>query len=231
MKLFWKKNKEKKDEVTSVNNDRTEKKIQEVNKKEVKSEEYFHFSIFDDFVKEKDIDMQTIEEYEKFVPASLICLWKKYGFGSFMNGYFKLINPDDYAELVEETYSEGDIGTPFLVTAFADVFYFEREFIGLIRYKQGVADIIATIPEEDEDTTIGIETFFEDLKGSLYEKYMEFDKYKKAIEKKGELSFDECFGYTPLLTLGGNDTVDNLEKVKIREHIEIIYALTGMIYY
>ena len=31
--------------------------------------------------------------------------------------------------------------------------------------------------------------------------------------------FDECYGYVPLLGLGGSEKVDNLQKVKIKEHI------------
>ena len=42
----------------------------------------------------------------------------------------------------------------------------------------------------------------------------------------GSLSFDECFGYVPLLGLGGAKKVENLKKVKIREHIELITQLS-----
>ena len=51
--------------------------------------------------------------------------------------------------------------------------------------------------------------------------------YNKAIQKYGEPAYDECFGYVPLLGLGGKDTVDNLKKVKLKEHIYIINDLVG----
>ena len=43
----------------------------------------------------------------------------------------------------------------------------------------------------------------------------------KVIEN-GKLDFDECFGYVPLLQLGGSEKVENLKKVKIKEHLELI---------
>ena len=49
------------------------------------------------------------------------------------------------------------------------------------------------------------------------------------MKKLGKLEYDECFGYVPLLGLGGSEKVDNLDKVKIREHIEIITQLVGKI--
>lgn len=45
----------------------------------------------------------------------------------------------------------------------------------------------------------------------------------------GKLNYDECFGYVPLLGLGGPEKVENLQKVKIREHIELISQLVGRI--
>ena len=45
----------------------------------------------------------------------------------------------------------------------------------------------------------------------------------------GELKQDECFGYVPLLGLGGSEKIDNLRKVKIREHIELIAKMTGKV--
>ena len=57
-----------------------------------------------DFKKEKEMPEEVIERYRDWVPKEMIEIWKKYGLGSFMNGYLRVINPDDYKKLVEETY-------------------------------------------------------------------------------------------------------------------------------
>ncbi|EAC4137804.1 TPA: DUF1851 domain-containing protein, partial [Listeria monocytogenes] len=53
--------------------------------------------------------------------------------------------------------------------------------------------------------------------------------YPSAVEKYGEASYDECFGYTPILGMGGTEKVENLKKVKLREHIYLITQFMGPI--
>ncbi len=53
--------------------------------------------------------------------------------------------------------------------------------------------------------------------------------YLPALKQLGELAFDECYGYVPLLGLGGSEKVENLQKVKIKEHISIVSQALGKI--
>ena len=92
--------------------------------------------ILNDFKKEKEMPKEVIEKYRNLVPKEMIEIWEKYGLGSFLNGYLRVINPDDYKELVEETYFRGNVAIPIFITAFADVITWEEgEFIGMIEYK------------------------------------------------------------------------------------------------
>ena len=59
--------------------------------------------------------------------------------------------------------------------------------------------------------------------------YFELPLYTEAIEKYGLLDYDQCFGFVPLLALGGFKDMDHLDKVKIYEHILLITALVGKI--
>ena len=74
-----------------------------------------------DFKKEKEMPKKFIEKYRNLVPKEMIKIWENYGLGSFLSGYLRVINPDDYKELVEETYFRGKESIPLFVTAFADV--------------------------------------------------------------------------------------------------------------
>lgn len=51
--------------------------------------------------------------------------------------------------------------------------------------------------------------------------------YPEAVQKYGEPAFDECFGYVPLLSLGGPEVAENLQKVKLREHLNLITQFSG----
>ena len=56
---------------------------------------------FEKYPEYKIVGKPTVEligKYENRLPQSLIEFWKEYGFGSFMDGYLKIVNPDDYQE-------------------------------------------------------------------------------------------------------------------------------------
>ena len=82
--------------------------------------------LFESFIKESDVSQELYNKYEATLPSGLLDLWKKYGFGSFMDGYLKIINPEEYQSLIIDTYFRGNIAIPIFVTAFADVIAWEE---------------------------------------------------------------------------------------------------------
>ena len=55
----------------------------------------------------------------------------------------------------------------------------------------------------------------------------ELDLYRQAVLKHDPLSYNQCFGFVPLLALGGFKDVEHTDKVKVLEHIYLMYQLTG----
>ena len=84
---------------------------------------------------------------------------------------------------------------PIFATAFGDIITWEdNKYIGILKYRYQDSDIIST----------GFEDFFEEVEeGILDDDYFTIKKYNAAVKKYGELEYDECFGYVPLLALGG----------------------------
>lgn len=177
--------------------------------------------LFKNFKKNAEVSDELIAKYREKLPTELISVWKEYGFGSILDGYLKIINPDEYQEIIYMSYFRADVSIPILVTGFGDIITWEKnKYIGIVRYKIGDADIIST----------GFKYFFGDLQDDYFiEEYLEIDKYNEAISLLGKLEYDECFGYVPLLGLGGSEKVENLDKVKIKEHIELITLMLGKI--
>ena len=56
------------------------------------------------------------------------------------------------------------------------------------------------------------------------QQYLEdvFDKNIYDELDNSDLEIDECFGYTPLLSLGGTMAVQNLTKMKMMEYLDIV---------
>ena len=177
--------------------------------------------VFRDFNMESNVSESVVNEYKQKLPEELIQVWEEYGFGTICNGYIKIINPSIYEELLKKTYFRGNISIPIMVTGFGDIITWEKNrYVGIVKYRKGSANIILG----------SFKHFFRCLSDECFlEEDLDWNLYLDAIGSLDKLKFDECFGYVPLLGLGGSEKVENLKKVKIREHIELITQLVGPI--
>jgi hypothetical protein len=100
-----------------------------------------------------------------------------------------------------------------------DLIIWADGYVRLLNYRYGILKTV--IPN--------FLFFFRSLSDKFKNKYLNWQPYPEAIEKYGEPEYDECFGYTPLLGLGGSEKVENLKKVKLREHIQLITEFMGPI--
>ena len=88
--------------------------------------------------KGQDIKQEVLQRYKTILPDELIKIWEDNGLATLMGGYLKVVNPEDYQELLKETYFRGNISVPILVTAFGDIVTFEEgQYIGIVKYKNG----------------------------------------------------------------------------------------------
>lgn len=179
------------------------------------------YKVLEDFKKHEEVEPDIISLYNNKIPENLLNIWNEYGFGSFMDNYIKIINPNEYKELLENSYFRGKESIPVMITGFGDIITWEKNrYLGIVKYRKGTFDIV-------ED---GFEYFLNDIMDDEYVKdFLDNFQYKEAIVDNGKLDFDECFGYVPLLGLGGSEKVENLKKVKIKEHIETITQMVGNI--
>lgn len=177
--------------------------------------------IFKDFKLESAVSPELIAKYEGVLPEDILAIWKEYGFGTFWGGYLKMINPEEYVEILNNSYYAADRAVPIMMTAFGDVLVWEdNKYIMMIKYNMGDLKCLAS----------KIPIFWRKMLDKTFlDDYFEFEQYNKAVSRLGELAFDECFGYTPLLGLGGKKKVENLEKVNAKVHIELITQMMGRI--
>ncbi|MBA3927790.1 DUF1851 domain-containing protein [Listeria sp. W9-0585] len=176
---------------------------------------------FDDFIHEEKMAEEVCQKYSGKIPDELLNAWRDYGMGSLSSSYLKVINPDDFQDILEESYFRSDVSIPIFATSMGDIITWEENrYLRKLNYRMGVF----------EGVSAGFEFFFSDLESDYFkEKYLDYSIYQEAVKNLGEPAYDECFGYVPLLALGGSDKVENLKKVKLREHILLITALTGAI--
>ena len=180
------------------------------------------FEILKAFQFEQKVPQEVIQKYKDYIPEQLLYVWEEYGFGSFMNGYLRVINPDEYQELIDEFYFDSHVSFPIFTTGMGDIIVWnEGRYIIVINYRKQDIEVIGATCNHFFDNLLDIE-YLEDSFDGL-------KQYNKAVKKYGFPAYDECFGYVPLLGLGGAEKVENLEKVKLIEHLQVIIHLLGPI--
>lgn len=178
-----------------------------------------NYEVLKDFKKVSDVPQEIITEYEKNIPQDMIDLYKEYGFGSFFHDYFKVINSHDYEDVVKESYFDGAYAIPIMATAFGDIILYntKEQIMVILLYRYMDLEVLGSY-------------FFRNLVSQVYlDTKIKNKKYDKALEKYGPLEYEECFGYEPLLGLGGKENLKNIQKVRIREYIEINTQMVGKI--
>lgn len=183
-----------------------------------------NLKIIKGFKWEEKVPENIIEKYSNTLPESLINFWREYGFGTALNGYLRLINPEDYLEIVKETYVRNQNTIPLFTTSMGDILLFEnygdKSYIIQLNFRKGKSKVIAS----------KFDLFLRFLEEEEYlEEDMEWDPYPVAIQSYGIPAYHECFGYVPILGLGGGEKVENLQKVNLIEHIYVITQFMGPI--
>jgi hypothetical protein len=179
-------------------------------------------TIFRDFTPYQAFPKNVIERYRGRVPGEIIEIWRQRGLGSFRNGFLKIINPEEYNDILADAYVDSDVAVPLFATGMGDIITWEnnRAFL-LLNFGKKVLKSLAN------DADVLLLSLDND---GFCENKLFWNHYPKAIEMYGPLAYDECFGYVPLLGLGGSEQVKNLQKVKIKEQIMVITELLGPFY-
>jgi hypothetical protein len=165
-------------------------------------------------------DRNLFDSYATLLPESILQFWNEVGFGTQMKGYLKVINPDDYKDFVATAFrnTEG----PAIVlgaTAFADLLIWEKDCIKQLNFRRGIVRVASTNFSVFVNHRL---TKWENIEFS-----MDGGQYLEALELLGPPAFDECYAYVPALLLGGAAKVENIQKVKLREHLLLLSGLVG----
>lgn len=164
----------------------------------------------------KPLDKNVLIKYSGTVPHVVAELWKEDGWAGYMNGFIWTINPEDYMEIVLRWIDvpKGMPVLPIMRTAFGDIIVWYQGWAKMIDVRhQSLMPIHEDIRELFEHLLTAETYVFE---------FMEANYFPKALKKLGVLKHDECYGFFPILAMGGTETIDQLKVVKLKEHLEIL---------
>ena len=116
-------------------------------------------NVLSGFQKYKTLDKEIIKKYEDSLPKEIIHIWKKYGLGSILNGYLKLINPEEFKEVIDTSYFRKEVSIPVFATGMGDIITWEEnKYLRLIEFRKG----------KFKGISAGFEFFLTDIKSEEF---------------------------------------------------------------
>ncbi|MCJ2379810.1 DUF1851 domain-containing protein [Parabacteroides sp. AGMB00274] len=174
----------------------------------------------------QSVDDTFIAKYADLSYTELTTLWQEVGLGSYCDGMLKIINPSDYQYVLNSCYVMEYYKSflPFMCTAFGDVFAYVKNpklnnYIVYLNVRYGTYLILP-----DNLTVLLNKIIFNQ---SFLKGWFDLENYPVIQEKLGTPNIDECFGYSPLLAMGGSENFENIEIVKTLPYIDISTQTIG----
>lgn len=142
-----------------------------------------------------------------------------FGEAIFKNGIISFVNPTDYEDLLLQFPKlKNQSIMPFAKTAMGN-FYLIGDVddeICLAYYNIHTEEYVYV----DNEFSL----FFKRLFGN--KTHMENEAYGHfefpAVEQYGAVAIDECLAFVPTLVSGGDENIDNIQKVKLKEQLEVL---------
>jgi hypothetical protein len=168
---------------------------------------------------------EVIEAYRDKLPEQLFTYWRALGACGFHNGLIWMVNPADYQDLLNSWLE----GSPFenredlsviARNAFGELEVWAKNKKQIMAINPNI-NIIYYYPESDNQVTPNenesMQRFWGYQDAEFIDSSDENEKplFARALKKLGQLKSDEMYGFSHRLALGGKETLDNLEIVKL----------------
>ena len=173
-------------------------------------------------------DVNYIASYKGKLPEELLEFWSVFGFCSFLDGLFSIVDPQEYASILEDWFKRVGISLDddkyYIIgkSGFGDLYIYAAEQGYCYKLNSMNGWLIKQNNNSIDYFFSGLCTYTVDLEDLDTDE----DIFKPAVEKFGKLDKDEMFGFVPSLVAGGEITLDNVEKVNLQIHLDIILQLT-----
>lgn len=159
----------------------------------------------------------VVEQYRGRLPDELLAEWQATGWCSYADGFIWLVDPGQFDGEIARWLPDEPPSLVFLRTAFGSLGYWNGEKAQLLDVTDGHNITLLKKMSHVFDYSLAREGFLEIV--------MDRDYFREALPRLGRLAADECYGYFPPKAMGGDGTPDTLQKVKLREHLDILAGL------
>lgn len=175
------------------------------------------------------IQPSVIDRYRNIVPDFLLEIWQTEGLTSHADGFFWLVNPEQYVEAIKRFIPHEPGLHVLLRTAFGGMVYLnEAAGSAESRYRERylyLCPVFRRITEMSSHLPSVMNGWLttEDICDELFLMRL----YKQARCRLAPPKQDECYGFTPAIALGGDLSPDCLAPYKLAQHLNFLAQLQG----
>lgn len=175
---------------------------------------------FHNFAPVAPISEETIARFADQVPAEVVDVWRSQGAGIIGDdGYFRVVDPARAASMLEGVIGLPEGATVLFATGLGDLLAFVNGLYLVVKSRFGAIDVIEGRSFDE------IVVLIEDPRQR--DEAWEWQPYPAARDRDGVPAFEECFGFVPLLALGGPSDAEHLQLGGLYEHLAVIAQLAG----
>lgn len=182
---------------------------------------------------------EIFEKYKNKLPNQLLEYWRQYGFCGWGDGLFWTVNPDDYEDLLQQFLIQTNLldQDEFFViarTAFGDLYVWAKNSGRFCTISPMLNLVFPRVLEQTSfNPDFHLDIFFssQDKEGCDIRDEQNKFLFDRAKEKLGRLSAFEMYGFVPAIALGGHMELENLQKVPIQMHLNMLASLDDTVIY
>lgn len=176
---------------------------------------------FTDFDAHGPIPEASIAAFEAAAPAGAAEMWRSFGTGSIGDdGFARIVDPQRAVEMLDGALPLPDGAVPMFTTGMADVIAWVNGAFVFYKLRGGT---IHVVPENVD--LEGLTRLLQD--DAVLDALFERAPYREAAGRDGIPQHEDCYGYVPLLALGGSPESSNLKLMGAYEHMAIIAQIAG----
>lgn len=169
-----------------------------------------------------EVPFESRVVWGQWAPEGAGQLWESSGVCAFSGGFVRVVDPGRAAQMLEGVYGLPENSVVLFATGLGDlvvsaqgmffVVFFRWGVVAPLPRGAGLAQVVGWLQDERVlDGVFGRGVFAEAV----------------AADRGGVLGPDECYGFVPLLALGGPERAANLDRCGMWEHIALILAMAG----
>ncbi|CAM3271908.1 glutamyl-tRNA amidotransferase [Pseudomonas floridensis] len=191
----------------------------------------FFYKKFGPAISTQVVPLSSVKRYEGKLPAQLLQYWNDYGWCGYAKGLFWTVNPQDYEPVLDYWLAgtgllERDTYHVIARSAFGQLYLWgenSANSLSVTSYMSRYSNSSTFLNRSNFD--FGVQLFF----STMQPERNDLDNlFERALKKLGLLDIDEMYGFVPALALGGPIELNNLQKVKVIEHLEFLSQLSPL---